>query len=340
MKIELNRKKLLTSLQLVAPAVHNDNIYPICQNVLFDNGKITATNTVLTIQSEFAFPFKALIKHKLLTSLLQLSTEETIYIDEDAKSYILYIGSNKHTLGKINDYDIFPAAPEVSTEQRFNIGEKFFTYLQNAAKCETQSDQYPTHGVLVSDMIFATNLSVIYTAKTNLTCRLHVPSDFIRSCSDIKEGVLSFTGSMICIKSNGLTVMSKMIDKEYPQVAGAIPNEIDYNLVVGRDDLIGQLNLITAYGHPLQICDFVFQKNDELYIKYRNKDFEHESADLYVPCKHEINQEPIHLSVPELIRILQCQESGELQLRIEGNKAVCIKSSNNENILSLIGVML
>lgn len=330
-------KQFITALQRVSAAIPNNNVLPITECVYIKDNVMTATNTNLSIQAKVEFEGLTILPHKLLLGLLNTIETETANIyEQDNNIYILSGETEKHKLSKAQDEKHFPKPLTPAETNTFEVGETFFTYLANAIKCHSDNETFKTHGALISEYITGSDNTVIYTVKTPWQCLLHVSPLFVKACAGMTSATIEYNSNFVSADDGNIKVMCKLMDSPYVDIRPvvAIGGTAEYNLKINRDALLHRFNTIEVYGHPVRVCHLFISPN-KIHLHYYNIDFE-QGSDFYLDCQTSIEQMEVHVSVPEIIKILSVQPEGMINMRFAGTQAIIIQPETNKNILSFL----
>ena len=143
MKIPVHRLK--HALELVEPAVARKATLPITQNVLFQEGKLVATNLELAVAADMpeAAGFRHTLPYKLLVDVLRhIPNTEIASIERDGGTVTLTAGGTRVTLHGTDAAD-FPPLPAVPGERELVDGDRFLKALVAAVPYTATADSYP-----------------------------------------------------------------------------------------------------------------------------------------------------------------------------------------------------
>lgn len=226
--------------------------------------KIMATNLELaikyTIAVEVDTPGSVVLPAAVFTDLLRKNPDQYVKVEVDTTKHIAYISGGSFEVElKGNSSEEFPELPSPDTQVNLNISSDSLTSLLTRTLYAVAADDLrPVFtGVLfelTDDLLtlYATDGFRIASAKC--TCqyrgekkRFIVPgknlSELLRLLSALggDQVEIGCSNNQLIVKMAGLTLISKLIEGNYPDLTGFIPSDYHTELTINTGELLGSL---------------------------------------------------------------------------------------------------
>lgn len=249
-----------------------------------DNGRIliSATNLEMGIKCEIAGkiqkPGVAAIPAKALSQILQTIKDDNITLDSKQNQLLLHTQSTDMTLIGLNPDD-FPKIPEIKKDNQLNLnGVDLAFALQQIITSVATSDLKPElSGVLftVSPGVLTMTATDSYRlaekvltqgngAKEKIECIIPARAihEVIRAASGGEGDIKISSGErQIVFEWSGATIISRLIDGNFPPYKNLIPKTYEATVVVNRDDLLRKVRLASVFSTRLNDVTLQFSPN-------------------------------------------------------------------------------
>jgi DNA polymerase-3 subunit beta len=270
MKLSIAKNELLRGLTRIQSIVEKRNTMPILANVLLDASKtgsgmlsLAATDLEVGIRSSHPAEVKkagsVTAAAKKLYEIVRELPEEDVAIEatDDAHIAIRCARANFTLAGSAaQEYPTLPTASPGSTArvQAVVLSQMIERTMYAASLDETR---YNLNGVFVEQIAESGKLRMVATDGHRLA---YVDRDFGAPLSGLDRGViiprkglaelkrlvdeedadeveLGFEGNSALVRKQGVTLVMRLIEGEFPNYRQVVPKEARYELVVAADDL-------------------------------------------------------------------------------------------------------
>jgi len=264
MKFKLNKNDILKTLQNVQSAISSKNTLPILSNILLEaqknNIKITATDLDIGISSKadikpeiegaITIPAK-----KIFDIIKELPEDNPITISTK-KNNVVTIESGKILFKIIGlPKEEFPQPPTLKNKDTITLPQKFLKNIIQMTVFAVSKDEtrYVLNGVLCviknnTISLIATDgrrLAVIEKKLPNKTTneqKVIIPTKTIQELSRLLEeegeAEIAFGENQILFNFGNTTIISRLIEGEFPNYEQVIPKETKEKIVVAKKDLL------------------------------------------------------------------------------------------------------
>jgi len=257
MKLAIKRKVLLEGLEIAKDSVGKQTALPILKNVklkaqgealeLFTTNLSIGTMVVLK-DLAIGCEGEALCDALKLMAIVKELPENDVRIETEKKGHLMVKCEKAHFKLLTMSPEEFPCLPEVPEKEFFPLGERFFRDLSKVKYAASKDElRHNLNGVFLGADVVATDGQRMAIMRRNLGVKnVLVPLDFISLILKLKnrEDENTFqagcSNNLIIIRSEGLTLFTRLIDAEFPDYSKAIP---DYS---SRYALMPKKNLIQA----------------------------------------------------------------------------------------------
>jgi len=264
MKIQVQKEGISKALQTVQNAINPRATLPILSNILIqtEEKKIKLTGTDLDIgisviiDADVQTPGAITVPAKRFSDIIREFSEGLIVIT--AKKNNIVTIESENTLFKIIGLpqEEFPKLPEFQENQFITLPQSMLKKMLNMTSFSMSRDEtrYILNGTLFairedSISLVATDgrrLSLIkkpFETPKGLTARFIVPiktvNELIRTLKDAQEDMkMLYTQNQILFDLGETTIISRLIEGEYPNYEQVIPKEADDKLVIDREKLL------------------------------------------------------------------------------------------------------
>lgn len=266
MKITLLRKNLGETLSLVLPAISNQADLAILSSLLIKVGKssivISATDleigVTVKLSGKIDEPGEIAVPAQILSEFVSNSTSKKIVLKTKDDTLYLSDQQNKAQI-KGQPAEEFPQIPEIEQEETEKItvpAEKLLQALSRVLIATTQDDSRPIlAGVLFKNK--PRDLRLVATDSYRLAEEKIVleeeakPQQFvipIKACQEavriLEKEVASSIEIVVAEKqigfqTNDKTLVSRLIEGDYPDYQQIIPDNFQTEVVVNREEFLG-----------------------------------------------------------------------------------------------------
>ena len=244
MKIKLPKNKLLTGVQRVSNVITQKNTLPVLSNILLETSgnKIRLVGTDLEIGICYTMEAEILEKGGITIPAKKIGD-----IITTQKSFFKIMGLPKED---------FPDLPKIKSECSINIKQKQLKTMLGMTSFAISYDEtrYVLNGTLFSlkdkQLRLVTTdgrrLSLIQKKldnPTNIKKEVIIPlkttnelNRILKEEGDIK---ISFNQNQIVFELNNTTIISRLIEGQFPNYQQVIPKEVEQKITLRREDFLG-----------------------------------------------------------------------------------------------------
>ena len=357
MNIQLTVDELLEPLQTVIGVVENKPTLPILSHVLIQlkNSELTLTTTDMEIelhaskkvqiQEEISFTVYA----KDLIDIIRKLKENTIieFTIETSKIYIK-TNNNSFELNTFNTQD-FPESPKITNSETININR---TILKELIKKTSFSMGNQDIRAYLNGLYFEVNpdnITVVATdghrlsigeVKQNNNLKhqktVILPRKAVSELNKIleKEGDTDITIHLsehyFHLKTNGVTVVSRLIDGNFPNYAQVIPSNYENTAIINRQSFLDNLQQASIFiEERTKGVKLVFKDNEINIFSHSERG----QAKAKVSIRNFEKEIDIAFNIHYLISILEVLTTDEINMVLpsEDSQSCLLSSTNDEN---------
>lgn len=271
MKIIVEREKFIKALQKVSNIIGSRSTLPVLANVLMEtqNGKLVLTTTDLeirittSVEAEIISEGKTTMPAKKLFTLASKFTGDKIDFscNENNHADIVCGTSNVKLLGLATDD--FPTLIEFESRKSLKFKEVDFARMLDQISYSVSLDETRKvlHGILCS--IKENNVTMVATDGKRLALSEKVPESFegedgdtiipLKTALEIKrllggDGLvtINFAEKQIEFVTETVTVISKLIEGNYPNYRQVIPGSFSKIVEIPTSEMLSKLDLVSA----------------------------------------------------------------------------------------------
>lgn len=341
----IDSKELGAALKIIAPAIQENTILPVLENVKIEvsNNKcvVTGTNLNLTIikeiECESKESFTDLLPYKEMLNICNVIGSQPLNILFTGTSINISSNAGSHVVDKRDTPDSFPVIESVAEEISGNVDADFLNYLQQSVACASKdTNQVIFNGININlgggkmQIIGCDSMQLFsYSCDFEGTKNVIISAVFVRATKALMAGVLKIGDKFIQIE-NGITkIIGRLSENRYPDCKMFF-EPYEYNLRLNRKELLFIINNALAAPadfHPIYIV-FTENKINFSYKTYYNKTIE---------AEHNITIESITLNGEMLKNLLSLLTGEDVNISItEFNKAIHLDDENIQLILTPI----
>lgn len=341
MKLKVLKGDLIENIQYVQNVISSKSSLPILSNILIEAeaSKITLTSTNLDIGICSVFPAEIEEEGAITVPAKRFSDIVRELPDEDILISTLKNNSMSIKCGKCFfkilglPKDEFPKLPEFENKPNIVIEQPMLKTMLNMTHFSISYDEtrYVLNGAL---FLFKSNYLVIVTTdgkrlslvKKNINkdisdTSLIIPSKTIyelnRVLGDEGDVKITFSGNQIRFELKNITIISRLIEGEFPNYSQVIPNEAKEKVVVNREQfLLGVKRAALLTTQDSQSIKIDILKN-KMIVSKTNPNIGEAREELEVSYKgHDIT---VGFNPGYLIDVLKVVPKDELEIELAGS---------------------
>ena len=342
--MKTNSKLLVDALSVVNGAINNTATLPILQNVLFQlkgneltlTGSDLETTLVVSIEvesdeeQEFCTDGKKLVEFlkSVGNEYIELNVGNVLEITTNAGVYELPI---EHA----NDY---PNAPTIQGETINISGDVLKEGFAKTSGFTGTDDLRPIMtGVYIHDNVFvSTDAHVLskFTTSTHINGKFIVPKKAVQIIRSVvqDEVTLIYDHTNLHIKSGSVTLITRLIDGQYPNYEAVIPKDNPNTFTFNRKELLNTLQRLSVFANRTT-NQIKFSFGSEVVIEAQDVDFSNKGKEVFKGA-YNGNDLVIGFNSKYLQNILKNYTEEELTLQMSTNNRAGIIESNG--LLNLV----
>ena len=274
MELIFEKEDLSKAIQILQGVASGRNTLPILSNVLIRAGagqiEIAATDLEVGIRMNVAGQIQEegeiTVSARKLGEIVRELPEEDIRISTVGNDRVeIVCGSGKYKIIGLPS-DEFPPIPSIDGSSFTISGEELRSMIQRTEfAASTDEARYYLNGLFFnlteeSTQIVGTDghhLSIV-TEKSlepkpdepiSVIVPLKAVREVLKTFSDSSSIQFSVKGNQILFADDGATLVSRLVDGEYPKYEGIIPDNNDIQVVVEREKLIGTVRRVSLLAN-------------------------------------------------------------------------------------------
>jgi DNA polymerase-3 subunit beta len=360
MRIICTQENLRNGLATVGRIISGSNTLPILNNILLktENGllKISATNLELAIHTYIRCKVEeegvVCIPAKTVTDLVNNLPNTNITLEKQEGVLLITTEHYKTTVHTLPSEE-FPLIPtiEKATELTFSAPELKHSLESVAFASSTSETQPEISGILLRQqkeqmMLVATDRyrlaeAKIHSQKDGLNKDAIIPHkaamEIVRLLGQSTEEVsLTLSDNQIAFVSGDTTVISRLIDGQYPEYEAIIPTEFNTNATTSTKALLQALKTSGIFSRTTNSVVIRCEgKSQKIIIQSSSSDVG-ESV-IEIPSTVTGPDTEVTFNYRYVTDVLQVFSEEEVELRIVSDSApVIIAPRSNQNYLYLV----
>lgn len=366
MKFLVSKNEIFNGIRLVANVAAMKSLQPVLANILIETEgnnalKLTATDFDLTIstiveakvenEGKFTLPAKKLndivsrLSDKLITFELNNETNSVNIKCDNAKFDIIGISASEFP--NVSDIDI-------NDENSINIDMKPFTKAIRQASFAAAN--FETNNLL-SGVVCNINENVLEMASTdgnrlarvreninnleNKSSQLIIPSkttnEFLKMSSLLNDETVKIYAekTKLILKTEKTTMISRLMEGQYPKYNQLIPNENPHVAVVNKNKLVSALELVSIMvSEKTSIVKFEFTENK---LTLRGDTPDSGASEETIDIDYKNDDLTIAFNYKYVIEGLKNMDEDEVKIEMNTNLSPTIfRPNSEEDYISLI----
>ena len=263
MRITIEKQALLEALQGVMGAIAQKNTLPILSNVLLEAQasilNITATDLDIGItnsqEADIVEQGSTTIPAKRFLDIIKECPNTTLQITTKKNNTILITTQNTNIKILTTPPEEFPNIPATQTTQTVSIQQNTLKQMltQTAFAMSREETRYVLNGICMevqpkTIQLVATDGRRLAIIKQPHQSDVRTPATIIIPAKTIQEllktlqeqgGVdIKLTKNQVIFQINNTTIISRLIEGEFPNYQQAIPAKADSLLIINKSDLV------------------------------------------------------------------------------------------------------
>jgi len=359
-KIECIKNKIKEPVSIIEKITGKNLALPILSAILLvvKNKILTLRATNLDLGIEIEIPVKthsdgiAAVPGSIFNNLLSNLHDEIVVIESENENIILKT-KNSSTVLKSYPYDDFPTLPAITKEESFVVqGKKFIEGLKSVWFSASYSDIKPeiSSVYMFQDSNFLVFVSTdsfrLAEKKVNIQGKEKISSflipiknisELIRIFNDTNENItISFNKNQVCFKSNGIYVVSRLVDGIFPDYKQIIPKDFVSEAIVLKQDFLNALKLTNLFSDKLNQIGIKINPSKKLFeLHSKNPDIGENVVQIGAALSG--NSLELNFNYKYIIECLQSIPKDSLSLQFGGeNKPLVIQGVGDKFFTYLV----
>jgi len=344
--VKLNKQTLLPKLALISAILPKSSSKPITECILFDNGKLYATDMTTALEIPVGDTETLCIDGKRFIAIIKAFSGNDI--DIIVKDGIAKItdGKSKFELTVIADNSDFPVMPNLQETPISLDGEKLGDVFSHAINFVSEDNlRAVLTGIFVENN--ATNLNLVSTDSVrlfkyampavNADLNLIIPANSVKLLKQFagKDLSIASNDSIIQFVSNGTRLVSRLINGKYPNYTAIIPASNGSKLTFKTADILSSINRASLAANQVTcLIKFKLSANQLTLISQDSN-----SASQYeetLACEWAGEETTIGFNYKKLVSILSIIKGDAVMLINTSKKPVIINDTADPDLLTLI----
>lgn len=299
MKIECSKEKLLRAVSKVEKITGKNPTLPVLACVVLEakGSKLIVRSTNLDLGIEMTIPVKvhkegvvAIPGNILLSYVTNTVSEGNINLEEIKGNLLVTCSKNETQIKALSSED-FPTIPKLSSDKKSVIestellkGLKSVWYSASVSSMKPELASvylYPDdkgNVVFVATDSFRLAEKKIESKTNNTFENVLIPyrnvQEIIRVFDDVQDALeVYFDNNQIVFVTDGIYLVSRIIDGNFPDYHQIIPKENSTEVVMLKDDLMTALKLSNIFSDKFNQATFTIQPKDGIFeIRSKNID--------------------------------------------------------------------
>lgn len=353
MKIQITQNNLHKALTLLSRVASTKSPLPILSNILLSvkDGvlELSATNLEVAIthtaRGKIEKEGSVTVPAKLFTDFIsQLPKNETIELLFEKNKLLITAGSySSHIQGTVSDD--YPALPTLSTKESFKVNTKHLQQtLTRTMLAASHDDSRPVLG----GVLFHTIDKQLYVAATdgyrlaestvgieaeieNSIVPVSTLQDVLKILQDTSEETVTmqFEDGQFGLKCEDTTLVSRLIEGQYPQYKQLIPESSEITATIAREELLTAAKLAGLFARESggSITLTASESDSSLVVSSVASQVGDNTSSISGKVSGDGN---VVLNVRYLTDALNCFETNEITFRFSGSISPCVLGSKEQ----------
>jgi len=364
MKLIILKNNIKNGLDGVGRSIGNNLNLPILGNVLIraENGhiKFSTTNLELaitkTIYGKVVEDGAITVPYNVLSNIISNLTSERVSMDTKQQNLQIKTDSYEANLQSmpVTEFPIIPKLKETKEQLKLNAAV-FKESLNQVIVAAGISDLRPEiSGVLLiveqsilklvaTDSFRLAEAKISKSQFTNtfteqgfkVIIPLKTTQEILRVIKDDEELLIKIEGGQILFQTNETEVVSRLIDGKFPDYEPIIPKDIDTEVLVGREELMGAIKLTGSFTS--RVNDVRIRVKDNKVLEIYSNDSSLGENNYIIPAKVTGENVELAFNWRYLLDGIKTLSGKQVSLGLNsGNKAAIIKSPENTSCFYIL----
>ena len=297
MKIKTNKETLVKAAGLIQNVISTKATLPILSNFLMetDKDKVRISATDLDICISFNLPVEVVeegsitIPAKRFSDIVRDLPVEDINIKVNENNSISI--KTQRCFFKLSGLskDEFPKLPKILEEERIVISQSVLKTMLNLTAFAVSNDEtrHVLNGILfsVNDKqikmvstdgrrlaVIDQELSVSSKFKRDVIVSLKAIKELLRNLKDTGDTTILFSENQISFKVNDVTIISRLIEGQFPSYEKVIPAETNNKIVVDKKRFLDATKRVSNLTSPNSLAIKISVFKDKLIFSKSTPD--------------------------------------------------------------------
>lgn len=365
MKLVILRNNLKGGLDMVSRAVGNNANLPIVSNVLIKTSenkvKISATNLEVGITASVSGKIiedgSLTVPFDVLSSIVNNISSERINLEVKNNNLIITTDNYEASIQGIAESE-FPIIPKLKNEKdyievsREEMADGLSKVILAAGFSDLRPEINGTLMVVESNVLrlVATDSFRLAEAKITRGFKNHLPegvkvivplksADILHKLSADKAGGDSvsvfFENNQIMFRSEGVEVISRVIDGKFPDYEAIIPKSLSSEVVVSREELQNALKLAGSFAS--RIKDVKLRGKEGKVVEVYSSDSALGENKYLIPGKISGSNFEVTFNLRYFMDGVKAESTEQIYLGInEDSRPAVIKSPSNQSYFYIL----
>jgi DNA polymerase III sliding clamp (beta) subunit (PCNA family) len=330
-------KNLLEAVTFCGKIINSKPVIPIVEYLLFENGRVHATNLTITLWASLGEPCGSfLLPFKPVRDLLKkLPANEQVKILSNEKEILIDVGAY-HVTYKAENIGEFPKLAQADAYAGMITETDVQTIITAASFCSGDGLREALTGIYMNNEIAATDgVKLFYKKTEGYIHPTHIAPQAVGRLLQGFQFAEVYTNDptenlhTVELTNNARGIVYRIIDANFPAYKKVLPKQKDYviDFQVDRNQLINAVKIANenANKHTRQIVVDVL--NDGITVASNDLDYGHEFKTTVIP--YTKNKSQIRLTIGfnglYLLHILKQSKSETVRFKMfAANKPVLI----------------
>lgn len=365
MKLIILKNNLKKGLEFVSKAIGNNANLPIISNVLIKTAenkiKIIATNleiaVVATITGKVIEDGSLSVPYDVLLNIVNNLSSERISLEVKNNNLAVNADNYDALIQGISESE-YPIIPKIKDEKEFVevnasvLGESLakvsiaaganelrpeingvLMVIESSAIKLVATDSFRLAEAKLSEGQFKNHLSegfkVIIPLKT-----AEILSKLAKE-SDDKPISIYFENNQILARTEGVEMISRLIDGKFPDYEAIIPKSLGAEAVISREELTNALKLANSFAQ--RVKDVKLRSKDKKVLEVYSSDNSLGENKYLIPAKITGNTFETTFNLKYLLDGVRAEDNDQIFLGInEDNKPALIKTPNSNSYFYIL----
>jgi DNA polymerase III subunit beta len=363
MRLFCTQRDLDYALNIVDKAINTNNTLPVLNNILIKaEGKklyFSATNLEIAINCSIDADVRGegaiTVPSKLITNYVALLNDEKVELSMTEGVSLSLNSTSSSTKIKCISADEFPLIPKVEKKQSFKVkNEEFINSIEETVFAASLNTSRPVlSGVLLTgddtclklvatDSYRLAEKTVKISGKLNDEVNCIIPAKTMMELSKIlgksnsKETTVNISNNQILFETDGVELISRLIEGKFPDYKKIIPKEGKTKIEVSVEDLSIVLKRVNLFARENNnSVKLSFTNDGKLIIASDETKVGEEKAEVLIKINGENNK--IALNVQYLLDVLTYINSDRVKITVNDKTSpAVIKPLNSEDYIYII----